>query len=818
MRARAIVVVFLLTLFPVLLSAADSKSVRELYTSLNELKLDPSFVYTLPPGSRIELSRGEAQLTFEEGRIALFTPIDGHVTGAVFSGRGHILAAPRDPAEKQQLALFTGAPLLDQTISSAYIRFTDETAAELQQQLQSAKIFASEDLSFISRWDPLLAPFNAIHSLRILSNSLTENPRSYFYAAIEGLATGPFDFVYDQGRDEPMFLGQVRKTGNVTYYDVWASYAMPDVKSPAVVFRASKYVLDAKINTDSTLEGTATIQLRAENGGERFLAFQLSRNLQLKSVTTEAGQNLDFFQNEGMTPQQREMQGNDVAFVILPSAPNRGEEFRLTFHYAGRVIHDSGNGVYFVSARESWYPHLGDASDFSRYEMTIRWPRRLKLAATGTKLDEKEDSDFHVGHWKTDTPAAVAGFNLGEYAFASVAAANYSVDVYANRQLELALQRRLRPMDADIASRLTPLHTPSPAGRLQLPSTEPSPADALKRLAKEIDSSIHFYEAFSGPFPFHQLAVSQIPGTFGQGWPGLLYLSTFSFLPSGAQEQAGLSASSQEHFSELVPFHEVAHQWWGNVVGWSSYRDQWIDEALASYSSLLFADSQKTPDRRMRVWLDRYRNMLEEKLPNSNLIAADIGALSLGNRLTSSKAPEGFELVIYSRGAWVIHMIREMLRQPGTKDPDARFRSFLQKLYAKYQFRALSTADLQYELNAVMTPAMDLDGNRSMEWFIEDWVRGTGVPHYHLEYKTSRAEKGFVIKGKLLQSHVPRGFVAPVPIYSSNGTYLGRVIASGEETPFHFSSAADPGKLQIDPQMTLLCVVEHSSAGNAPRD
>jgi len=809
MRARAIVAVLLLTLFPVLLSAADSKSARELYTSLNELKLNPSFVYTLPPGSRIELGRGDAQLTFEEGRIALFAPVDGRVTGAVFSGRGHILAAPRDPVEKQQLALFTGAPLLDQTISSAYIRFTDETAAELQQQLQNAKIFASEDLSFISRWDSLLPQFNPLHSLRILSNSLTDNPRSYFYAAIEGLATGPFDFVYDQARDEPVFFGQARKIANVAYYDVWASYAMSDVKPPAVVFRASKYILDAKIAADSTLEGTATIQLRAENDGERFLAFQLSRNLQLKSVAADGGQNLDFFQNEGMTPQQREIQGNDVAFVILPSAPKRGEEFRLTFHYAGRVIRDSGNGVYFVGARESWYPHLGDASDFSLYEMTIRWPRRLKLAATGTKLDEKDDGDFHVGHWKTDTPAAVAGFNLGEYAFASVVNANYSVDVYANRQLEIALQQRLRPVDGDIASRLTPFRAPSPAGRLQLPSTEPSPADALKHLAKEIDSSIHFYEGFSGPFPFHQLAVSQIPGTFGQGWPGLLYLSTYSFLPSGAQEQAGLSASSQEHFSELVPFHEVAHQWWGNVVGWSSYRDQWIDEALASYSSLLFADSQKTPDRRMHVWLERYRNRLEEKLPNSNLIAADIGALSLGNRLTSSKAPEGFEVVIYSRGAWVIHMIREMLRQPGTKDADARFRLFLQKLYAKYQFRALSTADLQHELNAVMTPAMDLDGNRSMEWFIEDWVRGTGVPHYHIEYKTSRSEKGFVVKGKLLQSRVPRGFVAPVPIYSSNGTYLGRVIASGEETPFHFTSAADPGKLQIDPQMTLLCVVDH---------
>jgi hypothetical protein len=457
MRARAIVVFLLLILFPVLLSAADSSSVKQLYASLNDLKLDPSFVFSLPPASRIELRRGDVQLTFEEGHIAFFTPIDGRVTGAVFSGRGHILAAPRDPVEKQQLALFTGAPLLDQTISSAYIRFTDDTAAELLRQFQNAKISAAADLAFLSRWDSLLPPFNALHSLRILLETLTENPRPYFYAALEGLATGPFDFVFDQERDEPMFLGQSRNIGGANYYDVWASYAVPDIQPRSAAFHAAKYVLDAKIDPGASLEGLATIHLRAENEGERFLAFQLSRNLQLKSVTSDTGLSLDFFQNEGMTPQQRETHGNDMAFVILPAAPKCGEEFFLTFHYAGRVIHDSGNGVYFVGARESWYPHLGDAANFSIYQMTMRWPRRLKLAATGTKLDEKEDGDFRVGHWKTDIPAAVAGFNLGEYAFASVAAANYSVDVYANRQLELALQQRLRPVDEDLAHQLAPL-------------------------------------------------------------------------------------------------------------------------------------------------------------------------------------------------------------------------------------------------------------------------------------------------------------------------------------------------------------------------
>jgi hypothetical protein len=60
----------------------------------------------------------------------------------------------------------------------------------------------------------------------------------------------------------------------------------------------------------------------------------------------------------------------------------------------------------------------------------------------------------------------------------------------------------------------------------------------------------------------------------------------------------------------------------------------------------------------------------------------------------------------------------------------------------------------------------------------------------------------------LLQRGVASSFVAPVPIYAGNGGYLGRIIASGPETAFHFNSTREPGKLLIDPQMTLLCVID----------
>ena len=99
-----------------------------------------------------------------------------------------------------------------------------------------------------------------------------------------------------------------------------------------------------------------------------------------------------------------------------------------------------------------------------------------------------------------------------------------------------------------------------------------------------------------------------------------------------------------------------------------------------------------------------------------------------------------------------------------------------------------------------------------MEWFFDEWVRGTGIPHYRVEFTAHRDETGFVVRGKLLQTGVPRSFLAPVPLYATGGpggrSFLGTVIAAGPETSFRFHATAPPRKILIDPQMTLLCITE----------
>jgi hypothetical protein len=711
------------------------------------------------------------------------------------------------------MGYFLGAPVLDQDFFSGYFRFTDATAGELLRQFQSAKLAPQMDSSFAAQWEPALATFNTGQTLRILFDRLSQNPPPYFYAALEGAVTGPFDVVLDFQRDEPFLLGQFQKTPAKTFYDVWTSHAVPGFPPRPVPFRGLSYIVETSIFPDNSLEASTSVRIRAETGGERALTFQLSRALNVDKVSGERGEPLAFFQNEGMNLQQRSVRGLDLLSVVLPEAPSRNQEFTLKFHYRGNVIEDAGNGVLYVGARESWYPHLGDGAEFAAYDLTMRWPRKLRLTATGSKLEEHEDGDFRVGHWKTDNPASVAGFNLGEYASVSVTSAGHAIDVYANRQLEQSLRNRIASSDSDVLPIPSgPLGSPI-VGRAMAPMfSPPSPADTLKQLGKEIDSSIRFYETFSGPFPLRVLSVSQIPGTFAQGWPGLLYISTYSFLSSEAQQRVGLSTAGQEHFTELVPYHEVAHQWWGNVVGWSSYRDQWINEAIAQYLSLLFADTKKNPDHTLHVWLERFRRQLLEKPSGAALPAADVGPLTIGTRLNSSKSSQAYEEIVYAKGAWIFHMLREMLRQPGAKNPDARFAALLQTLAAKYAYRALSTEDLQREVEAVMTPSMDLEGGRSMQWFFEQWVRGTGIPHYRVEYTAHATEKGFLVKGKLYQSGVPRSFIASVPLYAGGGSgtrsMVGNVVAAGPETSFHFLSPIQPRKLIIDPRMTLLCVPE----------
>ena len=779
---------------------------RALYQALNALRPDPTRVYSV---RSLSLRRDVVNLTFDEGTLAFLQALGGRVTGVVFAGRGHVIATPHDPGERRSLAQFVGVPILDQTFSRAYLRFDDDTAEEIEKQLRDAGSVATSDPSFAGSWEPLCVNVNPWHSLRILVDWLAAKPVPYFYAGLLTDAMGPAELLLDGRRYEQVLFGQTRRSEGSQFYDVWASFhTIASSTPPEESFVPLDYAVDTKIAEDLSLDSVTKLHLKAVAGGERVVPIELSRNLSISSVKGDDGQPLVYFQNEDLGKREIARRGNDTVLVILPAPAQQGQEIHLEVAYHGSVISDAGNGVQLVGEHETWYAHLAGIDHFVPFDLTFRWPKRFVLVATGTEVESHDDGDFKTGHWRSEVPFVVAGFNLGQYETETAGNGNPTIEVYANQQLENAILARLAERANDVLPGVpSAIRRAYGSGIADSPFT-PSPAGVLGNLGSEIQNAIHFYEELNGPFPFTKLDVSQIPGSVGQGWPGLVYLSTFAFLPPEAEQRAGIAERTQELAREIMPFHEVAHQWWGNVTVSASYRDVWIQEGMANYLSLLYADSRKSGGR-MDTWLDRYRTELIARVPATGQTVEESGPLTLGYRLESSKNPNAYNTVIYGKGTWVMHMIRELLRDPAAKDPDARFHELLRSILTQYRFKPLSTADFQKAVEQQMTPAMDLEGGHSMNWFFEEWVAATGIPHYSVQFEARPRGKEFLVSGRLEQSGVDDVFTAPVPIYASRSgekaERLGVVVTTGPDTRFHFVSRFRPTHLVIDPHLTLLC-------------
>lgn len=783
-----------------------SSDPRALYQALNALRPDGEHVYAI---RELNLRRDVVNVRLIEGKLAFFQPIAGRVTGAVFTGHGHIFATPRARGERQSIAQYLGVPMVSQEFTKAYFRFTDDTAAEIRQQLASPDVKESSDPAFASDWAPLVASLNPWHSLRVMMDLLSTDPMPYFYVGLESDKIGAFDVLVDARRNEQVLMGQPRIESGARFYDTWTSFKSLDApKTPMEVFEPADYAVETTIENDLSLRGRTNIHLKAVRGGERVVALELSRNLAVEEVTVENGAPLVYFQNEDMSRHDILERGNDALLVVLPAVARMGDEIRLEVKYRGNVISSAGNGVEYVGERGTWYAHVGAGDHFALFDLSFRWPKKFSLVATGARTELRDEGDSKFGRWHSQVPFAVAGFNLGEYKV-EVAGDRPKVALYANRQLEDSILARL---DKNPAAEPDMFRTPrqSQLTGTVAPAPLPDPAAVLKRLGGQVADSIRFFEGFNGPFPFDHVDISQIPGNFGQGWPGLVYLSTLVFLPQAAQERAGFSAIAQEEARELIPFHEVAHQWWGNVAGSAEYRDAWIQEAMANYLALMYAESKRPADQRLRFWLDRYRSVLTTKIPGTQVVPESAGPLNLGWRLLSSKAPDAYEVVTYGKGTWVIHMLREMMRDPSAAAPDERFRDLLKGILSEHRFAPLSTADFRRAIEQRMTPAMDLEGTHSMDWFFDEWVRSTGIPRYSVEFQVKPHGEEFLVTGRLKQSGVDEVFTAPVPLYTGKPggkmERLGVVVTNGTETRFRFVTKLRPAKILIDPHNTVLCV------------
>ena len=230
-------------------------------------------------------------------------------------------------------------------------------------------------------------------------------------------------------------------------------------------------------------------------------------------------------------------------------------------------------------------------------------------------------------------------------------------------------------------------------------------------------------------------------------------------------------------FVQEVTPHEVAHQWWGHAVGWASYHDQWLSEGFAEFSAGLFLQEAVGKDWRkdyLEFW-DRLRKRILEK-NEFGVSPNDAGPLWMGLRLISPRTESAYQNVTYPKGAYVLQMLRSIMRSTDEKEPDKAFIDMMHDFVESHRERSASTESFKAVAEKHMSKLMDMEANGRLDWFFNEWVYGTQVPRYHFEYQVTAADGGkFKLHMTLTQSDVDDKFAMLVPVFVDFGKGMGRI-------------------------------------------
>ncbi len=781
---------------------------RELAHQVLDTGLDPRECYHVRD---LQFGREDARIYLTEGYLIFGKEVGGRRVSAVFSGDveggdAEILLLPPNRSERLSLASFTGAPNLDEHFQSAVFIFSDDSYPELLKLAAKGgepRRDPEHGAGMLPDWDPVVRNLGQSFQVRLVKDLLAAPSalNGFFYGAVVGRRLGNFDFLYDPRAPEQIHIGQVVVRYNRAYFDLWSRFQARAFRNgtrvtPASDVAVSKYKIDATVSPDLTLDATTLATVVPGPAGRDAMEFDISPQMRVLEARV-GGQPAEVFQPDSLRSALIRGEVNQ-SFLVIPATPlEAGREVEVEFKHSGMVVSDAGNGVYFVGARGSWYPNR--FPEFARYDLSFKYPLDLDLVAAGRPFQQTVEGEWQISRHRIDTPVRMAGFNLGRYEHRSVTRGGYTVDVYANRGVESELQQAQKRQIFVAPPRLGP-----PGDRRWTVDLPPFPTDDqhrmkpsehLEQLATDIAGTIEFMASHFGPPVLKTLTVSPIPGTFGQGFPGLLYLSTLAYLDPKFRPASAQTEMQQLFYSDILSAHETAHQWWGNVVAANSDGDAWLMEALANYTALLYLERRKDSKAVDQV-LEEYRAHLLAKGEGGRTMES-AGPIIWGGRLVSSHQPNAWRVITYEKGSWIMHMLRRRLG-------DEEFLAMLGNLRNRYEFRTVTTEQFR-EMAAAALPPKSLDPN--LENFFDQWVYSTGIPSLKMTHSVQGKAPQLRVAGTVVQSDAPEDFSVLVPIeiqFPKGKPLVHWVKTSNGSVTFSVPVRQAPSKVILDPDNSVL--------------
>lgn len=768
------------------LAGAQQPNTNALYQQLRTL---------LPGGevvsvSGLNLQRDAAVFTLT-GNVVFYGEVNGKDTGAVFIGNGHLHITPPTAEERHNLEILNHSEAFDEDFDEAVFRFTDSTAAELRRSstggdaaIVRKAIQAAEEFRSFAR-----TKLHQNYDLRILEDVLSTARGGYFAAAMHSHKNPHMLLEIDPHgatdvAPEEIALHNWSDWGDtilLAFHNAGeyanGGRAISDEVNESTSITGED--LDVTIEKGGFLSAVVKVNLTAKADGVAVVPFALYKTLRVSNVES-AGVPLDFVQ---------EKKDDDPDFgVILKTPLKEGQSVTVSVTYGGKdVVMNEGGANYYPIARESWYPNSNlSLGSYSNYRMTFRVPKGLTLIATGTKSKEYNEGKYTVSEWKTEVPLPVIGFNLGKFkTLESKVPTNTSqalvVTGYANEELpdtwkSMSYTPSVQPIN-------TPMDDTSVTNSINTVSM-------LPLQVSEGTAAAQIYTEYFGEIPFSHIALTQqFACDYGQSWPMLVYLPICGFLDQTQKHFLGLHP--EDMYWKVVTAHEVAHQWWGQTVGFRGYRDQWMSEGFANASAAQFLlMTRKKPDDYRNFWKEQARLITEKN--EFGFRPIDVGPVTMGTRLVSPKAGWNiYQDLVYPKGAYILHMVQQMMWTP--QDGDARFKAAMHELISAHKLQPVTTEDFKAALEKYMSPQMDLDRNHRLDWFFNEYVYGTALPNYHFDSSITHEGDKDVVHIKLAQSNVTPEFKMAVPIY----------IELSDDRIIRLGSANVAGNNTVETQATL---------------
>ncbi|HEX3559993.1 MAG TPA: carboxypeptidase regulatory-like domain-containing protein [Pyrinomonadaceae bacterium] len=717
--------------------------------------------------NNLVFKRDAATFTLRSGEVYFLPPVEGRVTGAVFVGDGEFSLTPPVEYEKHSLSLFTGEPSITEQLTKLTLRFTDKTYEEIKSSPQARMSTGGPQGSrardiYRDNQELLRKELHTNMEMRTLIDLYTPQRPGFLTAFIGGRRFEKLVYQID-----PLGIPEVSPEEELlsSYGDTdggfWTAFHLSDEYAKGTassdedhrIYDITHHEIDGAIK-GTQIAATDAVTFRPLVPGTRVLPFQLYRSLRVSRVRDSEGRDLEFIQ-------ESKKRDSDFA-VIYPEPLEAGKDYKVTIEYAGgEALIDVGGGNYYLGPRETWYPNNGGTQfgDRARFDMTFHYPKSKTLIGTGApSAPETTDGGYTLAKWSSgEMELAVAGFNYGVFKKKIVQDPDtgYQIEFYANEDLPNFMQ------NVGVGSMST------------TGMADSAIADA--------ENSTRIYNAYFGKLPYTRIAMTQQPAAnFGQAWPTLVYMPFTAFMDSTQRWLAtGSARFAGDDFFRYVGPHEVSHQWWGHTVGWKSYRDQWMSEGFAEFSASLYAQAVRGPDKFIEFWENQRQLITQSRPQTHDRKPYTVGPVTQGYRLNSGKTGNIARFMIYPKGAYILHMLRMMMweRKTGDEAFQKMMKDFIQSFYNK----DVSTEDFKSIVEKHMTRAMDIQGDGRMDWFFNQWVYGTEVPSYRLEYSFS----GDTLTGRITQSGVSDNFRMLVPVYLDMGkgwVRLGEATITGNKT------------------------------------